>query len=65
MYATELCSDRPKPPTKFVSQMLFGIQARQDGRISNIGHALGEADALILTGKRLSRNLKCAELGNL
>ena len=42
--------------------MLFGIQSCQDLKLSNIGRALGAANPLILTEKRLSRNLKHAEL---
>jgi hypothetical protein len=42
--------------------MLFGIQSSQDVKLSNIGRALGEAIPLIRTEKRLSRNLKHAEL---
>ena len=57
-----LCGDLPKPLGKFVAQMLFGIQASQDVKLSNIGRALGEAIPLIRTEKRLSRNLKCGEL---
>jgi hypothetical protein len=42
--------------------MLYGIQYSQDVTLSNIGRALGEAIPLICTEKRLSRNLKPAEL---
>ena len=61
-FALALCSDLPKPLEKFVTQMLFGIQASQDVKLSNIGRALGESIPLIRTEKRLSRNLKHAEL---
>jgi hypothetical protein len=61
-FALELCGDLPKPLSKFVTQMLFGIQASQDVKLSNIGRALDEALPLIRTEKRLSRNLKHAEL---
>ena len=61
-FALELCDDLPKPLGKFVTQMLFGIQASQDVKLSNISRALGEALPLIQTEKRLSRNLKHAEL---
>ena len=61
-FGLELCGDLPKPLGKFVAQMLFGIQASQDVKLSNIGRALGEAIPLIRTEKRLSRNLKCREL---
>ena len=61
-FALELCGDLPKPLSKFVTQMLFGIQASQDVKLSNVGRALNEAIPLIRTEKRLSRNLKHAEL---
>ena len=61
-FTSELCGGLSKPLTKFVSEMLYGIQSSQDVKLSNIGRALGEAIALIRTEKRLSRNLKHAEL---
>ena len=51
-----------EPLAGFVSQMLFGIQSSQDVKLSNIGRALQEKIPLIRTEKRLSRNLKSAEL---
>jgi hypothetical protein len=39
-FALERCDDLPKPLGKFVTQMLFGIQASQDVKLSNIGRAL-------------------------
>jgi hypothetical protein len=61
-FCAGLSSDLSKLLAKFVAQMLFGIQSSQDVKLSNIGRALGEAIPLIRTEKRLSRNLKCAEL---
>ena len=61
-FCSELCSGLSKPLGKLVAQMLFGIQSSQDVKLSNIGRALGEAIPLIRTEKRLSRNLKHAEL---
>ena len=61
-FAAELCRDLSKPLRKFVTQMLLGIQASQDVKLSNIGRALEEAIPLLRTEKRLSRNLKHAEL---
>ncbi len=46
--------------SKFVAEMLFGIQSSQDVKLSNIGPSLGETIPLIRTEKRLSRNLKHA-----
>jgi hypothetical protein len=61
-FAAELCADLSQPLTKFVSQMLFGIQASQEVKLSNIARSLGENMALIRTEKRLSRNLKSQEV---
>jgi len=61
-FCSELCRGLSKPLGKFVAQMLYGIQSSQDVKLSNIGRALGEAIPLIRTEKRLSRNLKHAEL---
>jgi hypothetical protein len=61
-FCSELCGGLSKPLGKFVAQMLYGIQSSQDVKLSNIGRALGEAIPLIRTEKRLSRNLKNAEL---
>lgn len=46
-----------KPMRRFLSQMLFGIQAAQDVKLSRIGRALQESIPLGKTENRLSRNL--------
>lgn len=61
-FSSELCAGLSKPLAKFVCQMLFGIQASQDVKLSNIARALKEDISLIETEKRLSRNLKAEEL---
>jgi hypothetical protein len=61
-FSLELCAGLTKPLAGFVSQMLFGIQSSQDVKLSNIARSLQEEIALIRTEKRLSRNLKKAEL---
>ena len=61
-FCAELCGGVSKPLGKFIGQMLYGIQSSQDVKLSNIGRALGEDIPLIRTEKRLSRNLKHAEL---
>src|SRR6266699_1548646 len=61
-FCSELCTGLSKPLTGFVSEMLFGIQSSQDVKLSNIARALKEDIELIRTEKRLSRNLKRAEL---
>jgi uncharacterized short protein YbdD (DUF466 family) len=47
---------------RFVSDMLYGIQASQSVLLSKIGRTLEESIALIKTEERLSRNLQRAEL---
>src|ERR1035438_6293455 len=45
-----------------LEKILFGIQSSQDVKLSNIARSLQEEIPLIRTEKRLSRNLKSAEL---
>ena len=61
-FSSELCERLTKPLAGFVSEMMFGIQSSQDVKLSNISRSLQEKIALIRTEKRLSRNLKSAEL---
>jgi hypothetical protein len=46
-----------KPKKKFLKEMLYGIQAGKDVKLSNINRALQESIQLIKTENRLSRNL--------
>lgn len=46
-----------KTTRRFFREMLYGIQASQDVKLSNIGRSLQEDIALIKTEDRLSRNL--------
>jgi len=61
-FCGELCVGLSKPLREFARQMLFGIQASQDVKLSNIARSLKEDIGLIKTEKRLSRNLKADEL---
>ena len=61
-FCSELCLGLSGPLEKFVGQMLFGIQASQDVKLSNIARSLKEEIPLIKTEDRLSRNLKAIEL---
>lgn len=47
-----------KPATKFLGEMLYGVQVAQDVLLSEIGRALDEDISLKKTEDRLSRNLK-------
>jgi len=61
-FATQLSEGLSKPLEKFVGEMLFGIQASQEVKLSNIARSLEEDIPLIKTEGRLSRNLKAKKL---
>jgi hypothetical protein len=61
-FCSDLCEGLSRPLEKFVGQMLFGIQASQDVKLSNIARSLKEEIPLIKTEDRLSRNLRAVEL---
>lgn len=61
-FTQEVSEGLSKPLQNFVGQMLFGIQASQDVKLSNIARSLKEEIPLIKTEDRLSRNLKAEEL---
>lgn len=61
-FTLELTENLSKPLRAFVGEMLFGIQASQDVKLSNIARSLDEAIPLIKTEDRLSRNLKAKAL---
>ena len=46
-----------KPKGKFIHQMIYGIQAAKDVKLSNIARALNEEISLIKTECRLSRQI--------
>ena len=52
-----------KPRGQFVAQMIYGIQAAQDVKLSRIGRALGEEIALKKTEERLGHHLAAPGLG--
>lgn len=61
-FSSELSQGLSRPLEKFVGQMLFGIQASQDVKLSNIARSLKEEIPLSKTEDRLSRNLRSIEL---
>jgi hypothetical protein len=61
-FTTQLSEGLSKPLKNFVGEMLFGLRASQDVKLSNIARSLEEDIALIKTEDRLSRNLKAKEL---
>ncbi len=61
-FTLEISEGLSKPLRAFVGEMLFGIQASQDVKLSNIARSLQEEIPLIKTEDRLSRNLQAQEL---
>lgn len=52
-----------KPRARFIEQMIYGIQASRDVKLSSIGRSLGEDILLKKTEERLSRHLASEGLG--
>jgi len=61
-FTCELTAGLSKPLRNFVGEMLFGIQASQGVKLSNIARSLQEEIPLLKTEDRLSRNLQAEEL---
>lgn len=56
-----IAKDFSKAKKKLIKEMLYGIQASKDVKLSNVSRALNEPIALIKTEDRLSRNLDDAD----
>lgn len=56
-FSRDISKNFKKPCQKFIRQIVFGIQAAKDVKLSNISRTLNEEIALIKTENRLSRNL--------
>ena len=61
-FSGELSAGLPKPARRFIAEMLYGIQARQSVRLTEIGRALQEPISLKKTEYRLCRQLRRAGL---
>ncbi|MBU1073265.1 transposase, partial [bacterium] len=61
-FARRLGAGLTKPDRRLVTEMLYGIQAGKDVKISNIARALNEPIALIKTEDRLCRRLATHDL---
>jgi len=57
-FSGELSAGLPKPCRRFIAEMLYGIQARQSVRLTEIGRALQEPISLKKTEYRLCRQLR-------
>lgn len=56
-FSSDIGKNFKKPCQKFICQIIFGIQAAKDVKLSNISRALNEEIPLIKTENRLSRHL--------
>ena len=56
-FSHKISGDFKRPTRKMIVQMLYGIQASKDVKLSNIARSLNEQIPLIKTESRLSRNL--------
>jgi len=61
-FAHKISSGLKKPLKKFIVQMLYGIQASKDVKLSNIARSLNEKVSLLKTENRLSRNIGAEDL---
>jgi hypothetical protein len=61
-FAFKLTKTMSKPKKRFITQVLFGIQAARDIKLSNIARSLNEEIKLIKTENRLSRNMSDKDL---
>jgi hypothetical protein len=61
-FSGELSMGLPKVGRRFVTEMIYGIQARQSVRLSEVGRALGEETSIKKIVERLSRQLWRPEL---
>jgi hypothetical protein len=61
-FASRLTDGWAKPLRRFVGEMLYGLQAAEDVKVSNIARSLAEKVRLIKTENRLCRNLARVDL---
>jgi len=61
-FSKRLSSGLNKPKRKFLHQMIYGVQASKDIKLSNIGRSLGEEIPLKKTETRLSRQINDGDL---
>jgi hypothetical protein len=61
-FASRLTDGWAKPLRRFVGEMLYGLQAAEDVKVSNIARSLAEKVRLIKTENRLCRNLARTDL---
>jgi hypothetical protein len=62
-FSGELSSGFPKVVGRFITEMVYGVQARQSVRLTEVSRALGEQIPIKKTVERLSRQLGNPKLG--
>lgn len=62
IFSNNISMDFSKTRKRFISQMIFGIQASRDIKLSNVSRSLDEKIKLIKTENRLSRNMQTMDL---
>jgi len=62
-FSGELSRGFPKVMTRFLSEMIYGVQARQSVRLTEVSRALSESIPIKKTVERLSRQLRHPHLG--
>ena len=62
-FSGELAAGFPKVVRRFIAEMLYGIQARQSVRLTEVARALNETTSIKKTEERLSRQLGRRWLG--
>ena len=62
LFCSRLSYGLPKPKRKFIHQMIYGIQASKDIKLSSITRSLGEDIPYIKTENRLSRQINSQDL---
>ena len=61
-FTSRLCEGQDKITRRFVGEMLYGIQASKDVKVSEVARSLNEPIRLIKTENRLCRNLAHTDL---
>jgi hypothetical protein len=61
-FASRISRSLDKPKQKFVRQVIYGVQASRDVKLSNISRSLNEDIKLIKTENRLSRQITSKDL---
>ena len=61
-FSSRISKGLSKPKKRFIGQILFGIQASRDTKLSNISRSLNEEIKLIKTEQRLSRHMMSKDL---